>query len=105
VWLTTSRETEARSRAPTSGSAGVGPPTTCCIKPSSRACASSGSISISAKLESKNPGAFRFLQKFKLTDLDQNTITQAKNVDGLSIEEASQKWVDDNESVWKPWLS
>ncbi len=60
---------------------------------------------ISGKLETKNPGAFSFLQKFKLTDLDQNTITQAKNVDGLSIEEASQKWVDDNESVWKAWLS
>jgi glycine betaine/proline transport system substrate-binding protein len=60
---------------------------------------------ISAKLETKNPAAFEFLQKFELTDEDQNTITASKNVDGLSIEEAAQKWVDENEATWQAWLS
>lgn len=60
---------------------------------------------ISSKLQTKNPGAFNFLKKLKLTDVDQNTITSYKNVDTMTIEEASQKWVDDNESVWQEWLS
>jgi glycine betaine/proline transport system substrate-binding protein len=60
---------------------------------------------ISAKLETKNPGAFDFLKNMKLTDVDQNTITSYKNVDKMTIEQASQKWVDDNESVWKAWLT
>jgi glycine betaine/proline transport system substrate-binding protein len=60
---------------------------------------------ISAKLESKNPAAFGFLQKFELTDTDQNTITSYKNVDDMTIEEAAQKWVDENESTWQEWLT
>ena len=60
---------------------------------------------ISAQLETKNPGAFNFLKNMKLTDVDQNTITSYKNVDGMTIEAAAQKWVDDNESVWQSWLS
>jgi glycine betaine/proline transport system substrate-binding protein len=60
---------------------------------------------ISAKLETKNPAAFGFLEKMKWTDKDQNTVTTYKNEDGMTIDAAAQKWVDDNESVWKAWLS
>jgi glycine betaine/proline transport system substrate-binding protein len=60
---------------------------------------------ISTKLESKNAGAFNFLEKMKWTDNDQNTVTKYKNVDGMTIAAAAQKWVDDNETVWKAWLS
>jgi glycine betaine/proline transport system substrate-binding protein len=60
---------------------------------------------ISAKLESKNAAAFDFLEKMKWTDNDQNTVTKYKNVDGMTMAAAAQKWVDENESVWKAWLS
>jgi glycine betaine/proline transport system substrate-binding protein len=59
---------------------------------------------ISAKLETKNPGAFKFLQKMQWTDKDQNTVTSYKNVDKMTIEAAAQKWVDDNPTVWQKWL-
>ena len=59
---------------------------------------------ISAKLETKNPAAFGFLQKLKLTDADQNSITSDKNTNDMTIEEAAQKWVDENESTWQGWL-
>ena len=59
---------------------------------------------ISAKLETKNPAAFDFLQKLKLTDADQNSITSDKNTNDMTIEEAAQKWVDENESTWQGWL-
>jgi glycine betaine/proline transport system substrate-binding protein len=60
---------------------------------------------ISAKLETKNAAVFNFLKKMTWSDNDQNTVTKYKNEDGLTIEAAAQKWVDDNESVWKAWLS
>jgi glycine betaine/proline transport system substrate-binding protein len=60
---------------------------------------------ISAKLESKNPAVFEFLKKMKWSDDDQNAVTRYKNEDGLTIEAAAQKWVDENESTWKAWLT
>lgn len=60
---------------------------------------------ISAKLETKSAAAFSFLQKMKWTDLDQNTVTKYKNEDGMTIDEAAKKWVDDNPTVWQEWLS
>ena len=60
---------------------------------------------ISAKLETKNPAAFQFLEKMKWTDNDQNTVTKYKNEDGMTMAAAAQKWVDANQSVWQAWLS
>ena len=51
----------------------------------------------------QEPGAFNFLKNMKLTDEDQNTVTSYKNEDGMTIEAAAQKWVDDNESTWQAW--
>jgi glycine betaine/proline transport system substrate-binding protein len=60
---------------------------------------------ISAKLESKNAAVFSFLQKMNWTDKDQNTVTRYKNENGMTIAAAAQKWVNDNPSVWKAWLT
>ena len=60
---------------------------------------------ISAKLETKNPGVFKFLEKMKWTDKDQNTVTGYKNVNGMTIDQAAQKWVNDNPTVWQAWLN
>jgi glycine betaine/proline transport system substrate-binding protein len=59
---------------------------------------------ISAKLQTKNPAAFSFLEKMKWSDNDQNTVTKYKNEDGMTIEAAAQKWVDANPTVWQAWL-
>jgi len=60
---------------------------------------------ISAKLETKNAAAFKFLEKMKWTDQDQNTVTGYKNQNGMTIDAATQKWVNDNPTVWQKWLS
>jgi ABC-type proline/glycine betaine transport system substrate-binding protein len=39
------------------------------------------------------------------TDKDQNTVTGYKNVNGMTIDQAAQKWVNDNPTVWQKWLS
>jgi glycine betaine/proline transport system substrate-binding protein len=59
---------------------------------------------ISAKLQTKNAAAFSFLEKMKWSDNDQNTVTKYKNENGMTIEAAAQKWVDDNPTVWAAWL-
>ncbi len=41
----------------------------------------------------------------KWTDNDQNTVTKYKNEDGMTIDAAAQKWVDDNPTVWQEWLT
>jgi glycine betaine/proline transport system substrate-binding protein len=60
---------------------------------------------ISAKLKTKNPGAFKFLEKMNWTAKDQNTVTGYKNQNGMTIDAAAQKWVDDNPTVWQKWLT
>jgi glycine betaine/proline transport system substrate-binding protein len=59
---------------------------------------------INAKLETKNPGAFAFLEKMNWTDADQNTVTKYKNEDGMTIDAAAAKWVEENPTVWQKWL-
>jgi glycine betaine/proline transport system substrate-binding protein len=60
---------------------------------------------ISARLKTKNPAAFAFFEKMKWTDKDQNTVTGYKNQNSMTIEAAAQKWVNDNPTVWRAWLS
>jgi glycine betaine/proline transport system substrate-binding protein len=60
---------------------------------------------VSAKLQTKNPKVFKFLQKMNWTGGDQDLVTSYKNADGLTMAAAAQKWVDANPTVWKAWLS
>ena len=59
---------------------------------------------VSAKLETKNPGAFKFLENMKWTDAQQNTVGNYVEVDKMTMAEAAQKWVDANPTVWQAWL-
>ena len=59
---------------------------------------------ISAKLQTKNPAVFSFLEKMKWSDNDQNTVTKYKNEDGMTIAAAAQKWVDANKATWQAWV-
>ena len=40
----------------------------------------------------------------KLTTEQQNEIAATIDGDGMTPEAAAQKWVADNEAVWKAWL-
>jgi len=59
---------------------------------------------ISSKLETKNPGAFKFLENMKWTDAQQNTVASYVENDKMTMAEAAQKWVDANPTVWQTWL-
>ena len=49
------------------------------------------------------PAAFAFLSAMSYTNDDQNSIALDIN-NGMTPEEAAQKWIDANPDVWQPWV-
>lgn len=58
----------------------------------------------SVKLETKNPAAFAFLQKFTLTTDQQNEIAAMIDSDGMTPADAATKWVEANADVVAGWV-
>lgn len=56
-----------------------------------------------ANLQSDAPAAFAFLSAMSYTNEDQNSIALDIN-NGMSPEEAAQKWIDANPDIWQPWV-
>jgi glycine betaine/proline transport system substrate-binding protein len=56
------------------------------------------------KLQQKDPKSFEVLSKLQLTTEQQNEIAAMIDGDGMTPDAAAQKWVADNEAVWKAWL-
>lgn len=48
--------------------------------------------------------AYELIQNINFTNAQIAEAASAVDVDGLKPEEAAQKWVDDNESVWGAWM-
>lgn len=59
---------------------------------------------ISKRLEDNAPDAAQLVKNFQWTAEHQNTVSDYITNDGMSREEAAKQWVEDNESVWKPWI-
>lgn len=58
---------------------------------------------LSAKLAEKAPDVRQFLKNFNYTTADQTTMLGYLD-QGMTVEESTQKWIDDNESVWRAWI-
>ena len=58
---------------------------------------------VSAKLEEKAPDVRQFIKNFNYNTADQTTMLGYLDQD-MSVKEAAQKWIDNNESVWKTWI-
>lgn len=57
-----------------------------------------------AQLAVRMPDVYALLGNFQLFNEDQDAITFAMDVEGMSAEDAAQAWVDANESIWRTWL-
>lgn len=57
-----------------------------------------------AELAERMPDVYALLSNFQLFNEDQDEITFAMDVEGMSAEDAAQAWVDANESTWRAWL-
>ena len=56
-----------------------------------------------ADLQTDAPAAFAMLSAMSYTNDDQNSIALDIN-NGMSPEEAAQKWIDANPDIWQPWV-
>jgi len=54
-------------------------------------------------LEELAPDAYQFLKNFNYTNDDQ-VFMLGKVDEGLSIDDAAQAWIDENEETWKAWI-
>jgi glycine betaine/proline transport system substrate-binding protein len=54
-------------------------------------------------LEETAPDAYQFLLNFNYTNDDQ-VFMLGKIDEGMSIDEAAQAWIDENEDVWRAWI-
>ena len=59
----------------------------------------------SPNLESKWPGAAEFLKKVNFSNAAIANAAAMVDVEGLSPEEAADKWIADNESTWQAWMN
>jgi glycine betaine/proline transport system substrate-binding protein len=55
-------------------------------------------------LEDKAPAAFRFLSRFEYTTDDQQEIAFQVDSEGVPMQQAAQRWIEENPEVWRPWL-
>lgn len=59
----------------------------------------------SIRLQSKSPEVYRFLSNFSYSNDAQEAIAALAVAQGSSVEQAAQRWVDENEAIWRRWLA
>ena len=52
----------------------------------------------------KWPAAYRFLKAYKVDNDVQEILMDLIDNQGQDVVEVTQKWVDDNEAYWKPFV-
>jgi glycine betaine/proline transport system substrate-binding protein len=58
----------------------------------------------SKKFADGNSTAYQLVKNFKWTNDDQNLVSDYITNQGMSDEQAAEKWVNEHESTWKPWI-
>ncbi|MCM4078359.1 ABC transporter substrate-binding protein [Paractinoplanes hotanensis] len=58
----------------------------------------------SKKFADGNSTAYQLVKNFQWTNDDQNLVSDYLTNQGMSAEQAAEKWVNEHESTWKPWI-
>jgi glycine betaine/proline transport system substrate-binding protein len=58
----------------------------------------------SSKFAATNNTAYQLIKNFTWTNDDQNLVADYITNGGMSADAAAEKWVNDHESTWKPWI-
>jgi glycine betaine/proline transport system substrate-binding protein len=58
----------------------------------------------SKKFADGNSTAYQLVKNFTWTNDDQNLVSDYLTNQGMSAEKAAEKWVNEHESTWKPWI-
>ncbi len=59
---------------------------------------------VSSKLATSGSPAFTLIKNFKWTNADQNTVAAYIANDNMTDDQAAQKWVDANPTIWAAWM-
>ena len=59
---------------------------------------------VSKKFADSGGAAYQLIRNFHWTNDDQNKVSDYITNQGMSAEKAGQKWVEENEATWKPWI-
>jgi glycine betaine/proline transport system substrate-binding protein len=59
---------------------------------------------VSKKFADTNSPAFQLIKNFKWTNEDQNLVSDYITNQGMTAEAAGEKWVNEHEATWKPWI-
>ncbi|GAA2604876.1 ABC transporter substrate-binding protein [Paractinoplanes durhamensis] len=58
----------------------------------------------SKKFADANSTAYQLIKNFQWTNDDQNLVSDYLTNQGMSADQAAEKWVNEHESTWKPWI-
>jgi glycine betaine/proline transport system substrate-binding protein len=59
---------------------------------------------VSKKFADTGGAAYQLIKNFQWTNDDQNLVADYITNQGMSAEKAGEKWVNEHESTWKPWI-
>jgi glycine betaine/proline transport system substrate-binding protein len=59
---------------------------------------------VSKKFADTNSTAYQLIKNFTWTNDDQNLVSDYITNDGMSADAAAEKWVNEHEATWKPWI-
>ena len=59
---------------------------------------------VSKKFADANSTAYQLIKNFTWTNDDQNLVSDYITNQGMTAEKAAEKWVNEHEPTWKPWI-
>jgi glycine betaine/proline transport system substrate-binding protein len=59
---------------------------------------------VSTTLAESGSPAYQLIKNFTWSNQDQNTVSAYISNDGMTAEEAAQKWLDENPDTWAAWM-
>jgi glycine betaine/proline transport system substrate-binding protein len=59
---------------------------------------------VSKKFAGKNNTAYQLIKNFHWTNDDQNLVSDYLTNQGMDADKAAEKWVNEHEATWKPWI-
>jgi len=59
---------------------------------------------VSKRFADANSTAYQFIKNFRWTNDDQNLVSDYLTNQGMSADQAAEKWVNEHEATWKAWI-
>ena len=61
-------------------------------------------MAVSTDFATNGGAAYELIKNFNWTNLDQSTMAELIDNQGMTPEDAAAKWVSENEAIWSKWM-